>query len=141
MAWRLILGRSYSRIGGWPLAVGYMSAIVGLLAASFVLAGAHFDWMLFLFVGIIGFAFSPVSFVGVPIAALLLRIDRLNFVTAALLVVLALLVAGALYWTIPTNIDLNIGTLQQSLVELAIFVVPATSAFFIGLTASIRIRE
>jgi hypothetical protein len=72
------------------------------------------------------------SFFGVPLAAFMVRTERLGFGTATLFVVLVVLAIGTLRWSMGLGFPIE---------GLSIFFAPPTIAFIIGVIVTFRLRE
>ena len=145
LLWRLIVGNSLTRIGWWPLVVGY-AYFVGILFASSIIFG--FVYLgLPVFVTSVPFAMLAISLVAVPVAALMVRTDRLNYWIAAAVVVVAscgtgvfLAIAYNSGWEIPYILPPEAPLALMMLFVFAL-AVPSTVAFFLGLIRTIRRQQ
>lgn len=120
--WRQVLGIAFPVIGFKPLAAGYVAALFGLLAQSFLFSYIEFstrvsngilaevqrwlivpNWTIYIGVLSLVFVLPILGVIGVPWSAMLVKRNRLGYrnIFAALLLVwisLALLV-----WLLPSN--------------------------------------
>lgn len=122
LVWRLVLGKAFSGVGFKPLASAYAFAALGLLALNFVSSHVEFSsrvannvlpetqrwatvpgWTIYITVLSLIAVLPLLGLVGVPAAALLLRLRRLSIVSVAAALVATWLVLVLIVWSFPSN--------------------------------------
>ncbi|MDP1954599.1 MAG: hypothetical protein Q8M51_00560 [Polaromonas sp.] len=154
IVWRIVLGQAFRRIGFKPLLAAYALAAVGLLVANFSSAYIEFSarvadkllteaqrwdtlpgWTIFrLFIALV-FVLPLLGLVGVPVAALLLKLRRLTVKTMVAAVLASWLTLVLVAWAIPTNDwdrDHRLESLTMWLTELAPGVLLVGLPFLLG---------
>ncbi|MDP1740046.1 hypothetical protein [Polaromonas sp.] len=160
IVWRIVLGQAFRRIGFKPLLAAYALAAVGLLVANFSSAYIEFSarvadkllteaqrwdtlpgWTIFrLFIALV-FVLPLLGLVGVPVAALLLKLRRLTVKTMVAAVLASWLTLVLVAWAIPTNDwdrDHRLESLTMWLTELAPGVLLVGLPFLLGVYLASR---
>lgn len=160
IVWRIVLGQAFRRIGFKPLLAAYALAAVGLLVANFSSAHIEFSarvadkllteaqrwdtlpgWTIFrLFIALV-FVLPLLGLVGVPVAALLLKLRRLTVKTMVAAVLASWLTLVLVAWAIPTNDwdrDHRLESLTMWLTELAPGVLLVGLPFLLGVYLASR---
>ena len=120
--WRYVLGAKFGAIGFTPVAVAYLLAAVGLLAANFLSSHLEFSarvaknilpeaerwsivpgWTIYTSVLSLIVVLPLLGVVAVPATAWLVRLHRLSYASIAIAVVIAWLTLALLAWAFPSN--------------------------------------
>ncbi|MFO0990322.1 MAG: hypothetical protein U1E67_00120 [Hyphomicrobiales bacterium] len=122
LLWRAILGPAYPRVGVSPLAFAYLAALVGLILVSFGTSYLEFSsrvdnhlldegerwsivpgWTIYMGVLQLLMAIPALAIFCVPLAALLVRVQRVSLRYIVVVVVLGWILCIAFLWLSPTN--------------------------------------
>lgn len=158
--WRLVLGQTFRHIGFKPLLAAYALAALGLLVVTFVSSWFEFSarvtdgllqetqrwsivpgWMVYGTVISLLFVLPLLGLVGVPVAALLLKLRRLSFRSIGVVVLASWLALALGAWFIPTNDwdrDHRLESLTLWLTELAPGVALVALPFLLGVYLASR---
>lgn len=122
IVWRLVLGRTFARIGYAPLGVGYCLATLGLLALTFISSHLQFSarvaknvlpeaqrwstvpgWTVYASVLSLVIVLPILGLLGVPLSALLLRLRRFTLASIGATVIAVWLALVVVAWAFPGN--------------------------------------
>jgi hypothetical protein len=150
--WRLVLGNAFARAGFTPLVVAYTCVAFGLLVANLMSSYLDFSrrvsiglleesqrwslipgWTIYGAVISLIFLLPLLAIVGVPLCALLLRMQRLTYVNIAVAAIALWLLLALVGWAVPRNSVSFTGWLIELLPSIVLIVVP----FFVGVRGSL----
>lgn len=146
--WVAVLGKSHAFVGIQPLVFAYLLAAVGLIFFNFGYSYIEFNsrvsssvlpeserwaivpgWTIYSFVLSLVVALPLLGFVGVPLAALLLRAQKLSLMVIVGSLVAFWLAMSSLAWAFPTNEWHRMNRLDSMLMFLSSFAAPVA---FVG---------
>jgi hypothetical protein len=158
--WRLLLGNVFAAVGFSPLAVAYACAAFGILVVNFTASHIEFSdrvssgllqesqrwsivpgWTTYAAVLSLIYVLPLLAVVGVPLAALLLRMRRLTYASIAAAVVALWLVLAVVAWAFPINEwhrTHRLASLTGWLTELLPSIVLIAVPFFVGIYGASR---
>ena len=143
--WWMLLGDDFARVGFTPLAAGYACATLGLLVVAFTMAysdlsnpAAMLGGTIYMATVFLVFVLPLLAIVGVPLAAVLLRMRKLTYASIAIAALTLWLAAAVLAWVYSINNEWHRTHLLESFTTLLMEFLPGIALIGVPFMLGIR---